>query len=262
MFKKAFIILTLLILLLLASTAFSARLVDPISKEIVFGDFTGSIVPGSTLELIISKELGKFDSLEVTSALPEYFDVRVEDYLEAIKIFVSASKETPLESYDLDFILKGEYDEERVNIYFVVEEELLDVALNNYSATTIVNSDAIFEFSLINNSHGNIEFFIKPSLPWYWLSEINSPVEYYKKVVVPKKSIVKETLIISPRVSGERAFNTTITFGNNQKEFSLLADTKPTFGGKFSTVFNGFPFYSFSLTPSYYLTGVLTLFFG
>jgi hypothetical protein len=262
MFKKAFIVLSLLMLLLITSTAFSARLVDPISKEIVFGDFAGSIVPGSTLELIVSKELGKFDSLEVTSTLPEYFDVRVEDYLEAIKIFVSASKETPLESYNLDFILKGKYDEERVNIYFTIEEELLDVSLNNYSAETFVNDMAVYEFSLINNSHGDIEFFIKPNLPWYWLSEKNHAVDYYKKVVVPKKSIVKDTLIISPRVSGERAFNTTISFGNNEKEFSLLVNTKPTFGGKFSTVFNGFPFYSFSLTPSYYLTGLLTLFFG
>jgi hypothetical protein len=258
MFKKAFI---LLVVLLIATTVSSARLVDPISKELVGNDYVGSVVPGSELELIFSKELGKFNSLELLETLPEYFDVRVEDYLESIKVFVLASPKTPLSTYEMELVLIGE-TEETISIYFIVEDNLLDVSLNNYSSETMVNSPANYEFSLINNSHGDIEFVLKPNLPDYWLVDSEQPGIYYKKVFVPRKSIVKETLTIVPRISGARSFNTKILFGNSEKEFSLLVNAQPTLGGKFGAVLNGFPFYSVSLTPSYYLTGLLTLLFN
>ncbi len=56
MFKKLCI---LILVILLLNGVSSARLVDPISKELTQEEYVGSASPGSTLELIFSKELGK-----------------------------------------------------------------------------------------------------------------------------------------------------------------------------------------------------------
>ena len=124
MFKKLCI---LLIILLLASGAYSARLVDPISKEIDTEEYVGSVSPGSTLELIFSKELGKFDSLEVNSKLPAGYKATVKDYLESIKVFVLVPEDAINDTYQMNLTLSGKVSEE-IQIYFVVSDGLLDAS--------------------------------------------------------------------------------------------------------------------------------------
>ena len=100
MFKKACF---LILIVFLFSQVYSVRLVEPISKEISEDSFVGAVVGGQTLELIVSKELGKFDSLELTNLLPKDFGVKVEDYLESIKIFIIVPKSAPQSDYSLKF---------------------------------------------------------------------------------------------------------------------------------------------------------------
>ena len=90
MFKKLCIVILLLFLL---NGVNSIRLIDPISTELTTDDYIGSASPGSTLELIFSKELGKFDSLKINSELPSGFDTKVRDYLETIKVLKKVLEE-------------------------------------------------------------------------------------------------------------------------------------------------------------------------
>ncbi len=265
MFKK---VLTVCIVLLLAFTVSGARLVDPISKDVSSNDFVGAIVPGSTLELIFSKELGKYDSLEVLNSLPSGFEIKVSDYLEAIKVYVISQPNVATGSYSLDIKLLGENKDENVDVYFNVEKDLLDVSLNNYSSETTVNDKAVYEFYLINNSDADVVFTIQPLIPKYWLAKNESPCEdcvsTKTNIIATKQKVTKFVLEVYPKISGERTFDTMIFLGNNdsKKQFTLNIKTNPTFGGKLKSVFYGVPFYSISMLPSYYLTGFFGLLFN
>ena len=241
-------------MILLVSQVYGVRLVEPISKEINENSFVGTIGGGQTLELIISKELGKFDSLELVNLLPDEFNVKIEDYLESIKIFIFVPTNVPPTDYSLKFKLIGETSEE-VSVYFNVDNTLLDVSFLNYSDSVFVKDDAKYELLLINNSHADAEFTIQPNLPWYWLDSKTKTV-----VVVPKLSNIKQEIIVSPQVQGDYTFMSTVFLQNKEtkKDFTLLVNSKPTFKSKFAATLNGLPFYSISLLPSYIFNALLS----
>jgi hypothetical protein len=271
MFKKGFIVL---VLILLAVSVFGARLVDPISKPISPGneEYVGSVPLGSTLELIFSKELGKFDSLELLSSssavLPKGFNYSIKEYLESIKILIEVPNNALIDSYPLKIKLSGKNTEEVIDIYFLVEENLLDVSLNNYSAESYVGEPASYALTYINNSHADVFFTVSPGLPWYWLDESgikgNSTDSHMQEVLVSRKSTKIELVDVYPRTVGEKMFNIVVDLGNSgkQKEFSLLLKSKPTFAGKTMNIFYGIPFYSFSLIHSYDLIGLIASIFN
>lgn len=263
MFKKLCIVV---FLILLVSGVNSVRLVDPIAKEIVGEEYVGSVSPGSTLELIFSKELGKFDSLEINSKLPTGFESSVKDYLESIKVFVTVPDNAISDTYSMNLTMSGKNTEE-INIYFVVEGELLDASLSNYSSEAYVSSPAQYTFTLINNSHADDEFSIEPALPWYWMNKKglagNSFTDNTIKVMVPRKSIKEVTLTIYPQTHGEKIFDVAVVLNpKEEKKFSLKVNAKQTFKGKTQSIFYGLPFYSFSLIPSFDLIGLISSLFN
>lgn len=251
MFKK---IAVFVLLICLVSNVFSVRLVDPISKNLDSDGYVGTIVAGTTLELIFSKEFGRFSSLELNSQLPSDFKVKINDYLESIKVFIEVPKDTLKSNYSFEVLMKGR-DEEKVEVYFVVSDNLLDSSLNNYFSESYVNELAEYEFSLINNSHADVDFVITPKVPFSWG---NAP----KIVTVPKKSVLKEKISISPQFAGSQSFDLLVESIDTKKEFSVLLNSKPTLIGKNSVFFNGFPFYSISLAPSYFFNSLISSFFN
>ncbi len=261
MFKKA---LFLILFLFLISNAFAIRLVEPISKDLIDNSFVGSIVPGQTLELIVSKELGFFDSLKITSELPDFFSVSVKDYLESFKIIIVSNERTPKTNYNFSFTLQGISSSESVNVFFSVEDSLLDSTLLNYSSNVFVNDSAEYSFLLINNSDADAVFKIEVGLPWYWLGENYFGKKYYKEIIVPKQSKIIEKIIVFPRIHGEHHFLTKIIMQSDyySKSFTLSSKTSQTITYKLESSLNGFPFFSISILPSYFLTGVLTSIFN
>ncbi|MBT4870845.1 MAG: hypothetical protein HON47_04685 [Candidatus Diapherotrites archaeon] len=244
----------------------SIRLIDPISTELTTDDYIGSASPGSTLELIFSKELGKFDSLKINSELPSGFDTKVRDYLETIKVFITIPKDAINDTYSLNLTLSGKSTED-ADIYFIVKNGLLDASLNNYSNQTFVSSPASYTFTLINNSHADDEFYLSALLPWYWLEEKglagNALGDHVIKINVPRKSTKEVTLTIYPQTHGEKIFDVVVNLTpKEEKKFSLKVDAKQTFIGKTQNIFYGIPFYSFSLVPSFDLIGLFSLLFN
>jgi hypothetical protein len=252
MFKKVAIIV---FLILLVTSTFSIRLVDPISKTLTGDDYVGSVAKGTELELIFSKEFGRFNDIEITKELPKNFDIRVEDYLESIKVFVNVPKEAINSEYFFEVTLIGR-DEESARIYFIVEEGLFRSSLNNYYASTNALSEANYEFSLINNSEADVNFVIDLKLPFSWVNKNE------KVVFVPRNSVVKETISIFPQVSGEKTFKVLIKNPDEEKEFSLFVDANPTIFSKLKSSLNGFPFYSISQAPSFFFNSTIASFFN
>ena len=265
MFKKLCIVI---IVLLLLNSVNSVRLIDPISKEIVGEEYVGSISQGSTLELIFSKELGNFDSLEVNSKLPGGFNTSIEESPrdEWIKVLVEIPDDAISDTYSMNLTLSGEQTED-VDIYFVVTKGLLDASLNNYANEVYVGEAAEYTFTLINNSHTDDEFSLSSSLPWYWLTKDGLSGDPTKnnitKIIVPRKSTKEVTIVIYPQTHGEKIFDVKVGLTpSEEKKFSLKIDSKQTFKTKTQNIFYGLPFYSFSLVSSFDLIGLFSLLFN
>lgn len=260
MFKKA---LSLVLVLLLLQMAFSVRLIDPINKDLVDNDFVGAISPGSTLELIISKDFGKFTSLNFLSDLPSNFDVSLKNEQESFKVFIKVPQTVSLTDYPLVLQLSGPSSEKKVSVYFSVQKGLMDASFDNYLSVSEVGKESSFKVTLVNNSFADESFVVVPDLPWYW--KTNNFVSRFNdfSVVVPKRSTKTFYFDIIPRVQGEKVFNSTIVFGNSgeSKTASLKINALPSIKGKLESVFFGLPFYSFSLLPSYLVNGFFSFFF-
>lgn len=259
MFKK---MLVLFLILLLSFNVFSIRLVEPFSKELSDNDFVGSIVPGQTLELIISKEFGRYNSLELTSKLPDNFDISVKDYLDSIKILIASNENTPKTKYFFSFLLKGS-STKSVRAFFVVDDSLLDATLLNYSSKSLVDEEQSFDILLINNSDAVANFKIKVDLPWYWLGKDFFGKEVYKEVSVPKRERVVESIKVFPRIHGDNYFNSRVVLQNDSssKNFTLFSKSEQTFYYKLESSLRGLPFYSISLAPSLFLNSFFSMLF-
>lgn len=255
MFKKACFVM---ILVLILTSVYSVRLVEPISKELVGDSFVGSIVPGQELELIVSKELGKYNTLTIDSTLPNTINISVKDYLESIKIFIKTSEETLQINYPLKFTLVGD-ENVSVETHFIVDDALLDSSVLNFSSDSFVNSPAEYEFLLVNKSHADAKFVIGTDLPKYWLGN-----EAEKVVIVPKLSTKKDSIKVYPQIQGSHFFQSVVIMQNKnlEKEFTLVVNSKPTLLSKFSSSVNGLPFYSISLLPSYILNAIFSFTFN
>ncbi|MEK6959219.1 MAG: hypothetical protein AABW59_04195 [archaeon] len=245
-----------MLVLMVSSGAFAVRLIDPLNMEITDGSYVGSIAPGSTLELIFSKEFGKFDSLRLASSLPKGFEARVKPELESIKLYITVPQKTVPGSYDVSVILSGTATEDMASFYFKVENGLLEVSLNNYTETKFVKEAAEYQFSLINNSYTDVNFTIVPKTDLSSYSFFNQPVAttvYSKTITVPKRSSIDASLVVYARTEGEKAISTKVMLDNTGKEkvFTLTLDAKPSLSSKLGAARYGMPFYSFPLLPAY-----------
>lgn len=249
-------ILVILLIWCLFSGVFALKQVEPYSQVLVGSDFVGKAVPGSTLQLIFSKENEKYDSLKITNTLPTGFSVAIKEEFESFKVIITVPDNAPKGQYkiNLKFSKTGDIlSEQDIEVYFSVDKELLFVSMDNFSQKTFTGTEAEYVFTLINNSDASANFKILSSLPNSW---------YSKQIVsVNSKSIVKQTVKIIPGISGQRNFVFEVNYSGQEKFFDVSIISEPTIESKFSSTLNGLPFYSFSLIPSYFLNGLISLFF-
>jgi len=262
MFKKALILVILLVLL---TNVFSVRLIDPVSKELSQDDSVGAFAPGTKMELIFSKELGRFDTMKLLTVLPGGFAPEIKNELESIKLFISLPKNAAIGDYPLAIEFSGKGSSERIRLNFTVSNDLLLVSMNSaFEQKGSVDSALLYNFQFVNDSYADVVFSVLPELPDYWLvkdSRAAPQKPFALEVTVPKRSTKIAALAVYPRVPGTKEFDSTVTFGNKEQKFSLSAVATPTLKSKLDAVFYGLPFYSFSLLPSYFLSGFLALLF-
>lgn len=146
MFKKALLIVFILIL---SSTVFSVRLIDPISLVFVEGgsNFVGTVAPGGNLELIFSKELtNRYEGIELLTPLPNGFSYSTRSELEVVKVFISVPEYAVNGDYPLKARIFGENREDEVNFYFTVDSSKVDVSPSDISLQeTLVDSSAEYK---------------------------------------------------------------------------------------------------------------------
>jgi hypothetical protein len=260
MFKNALFVLVFLAML---SAVFAVRLVEPIYQEnLSSGDFVGSIMPGSTLELIFSKEFGKYDSLKLISSLPAGFEYNMLNETDYAKLSIISPSNAVAGEYPITVELSGPKQTDSLSVYFLVENGLLDVSLDNYSASAVVGEKASYNFTFLNNSHADVIFKVVPNIPGYLRTSAFSIAETSMTITVPKKSSKSASLDIFPHMQGQKTFNTTVYFDNSssKKTFSQRLDAMPSLKGKMQSMVYGVPFFSFSLLPSFLIDCLVSLF--
>jgi len=260
MFKKA---LFFLIFLLALNVVFSIRLVDPVYQEnLAPNSFVGSIMPGSTIDLIFSKEFGRYHSLRLVSSLPSGFEAKILNETDYAKLSISSPKNAVLGEYPITVELLGANRNDSISVYFLIENGLLDVSLDNYSATTVVGEKAVYNLTFLNNSYADVEFRVVPNVPPYWLSEGFSVGQDSMIVKVNKRSSKTATLNIYPHIQGQKIFNTTVFFDNSssKRTFSHRLEATTSLKGKLQSSVYGVPFFSFSMLPSFLVNYIFNLF--
>ncbi|MCX6803414.1 MAG: hypothetical protein NTY48_02470 [Candidatus Diapherotrites archaeon] len=257
MFKKAFI---LFFVIVLASSVFAVRLVDPISQELSSSaSFVGSVAPGNTIELVFSKELtNKYDSLVVVSALSNGFSSSTIYDTESIKLFITAPSNAVVGDYPLTIKLLGPSSDDTVKVFFSVVVDSLDVSPSSIAEQKVfVDSPAEYTLFFVNNTDSDAKFLVSTDLSASWVKE-----NFKGEFTVPRRQSSERTFSIIPRLAGKKEFTTTISYAGLSKEFVFGVDSKPTLKNKFTMSSLGLPFFSFSLLPSYFLGGIVSFVFN
>jgi hypothetical protein len=262
MFKNALI---LVLFLLLSSSVFSVRLIDPLSKELLPNEpnDVGSVSIGNQIELIFSKELvSPYESVRVVSGLPVGFDYSVSYELESMKLIISVPKSAVIGFYTVFVKLSGPSREEVVPIRINVVEGALDVSPSEvFLQETNVDGFVVYKFFFVNNSDGFGKFTITSDLPSGWLFEDSSSKKLcVKEVGVPRRESAESTVLVFPRLEGRKDFKVRVSYENTFKDFSFSVVGRPTLKSKLGLVNYGLPFYSVSLLPSYFINGIASFF--
>ncbi len=248
-------VLVLLVLLALIVPVFSIRLIVPESKVLVGNDFVGKTFPGATVELIFAKENNKYSSIEVLGVSPAGFEWSSKPELESLRLYLIIPKDTVNQTKDYQLAFKKDdkiVDE--VTVKLLIDNSLLSVALDNYSQEINTFSDVDYSFTFLNSSDSPVIFTITSDLPQGWASS--------KEFFVDARSFSTGKFSVNPKLEGSKVFSFTTTYSNKSVSFDdVTLLSKPTIESKVKSVFYGFPFYSFTLLPSYFLNGLITTFF-
>lgn len=248
--------------MLMVSSVFAVRLIDPLSKELSSSDsFVGTVAAGNTMEMIFSKELtNKYQSLEIESFSLANLTYSVKYEKESIKLFITVPKTAlpGVESIKAKFI--GSSASDSIDLTFEVVSGGLGVSpASTAQVDAFVGSGATFKLFFVNTTDSEAVFNIKTDLLANWFD--SSPFTVKDKtlrVVVPKRSSVEESFVVYPRLEGIKEFKATVSFENTSSDLSFNVNAKPTLKSKLETVVYGLPFYSFSLLPSYFLNGLIS----
>ncbi len=270
-FRKSLLIVVLLLLL---STVFSVRLIDPISKQLspTESNYVGRVAVGNTIELIFSKELtDKYEDIKMVTALPSGFSYSVKNELESIKLFISV----PLNAsgdYPISVSLIGPNKTDKVSLYFTVVEDneasrerkesyLVVSPAEVYEQKVLVDGRAEYKLFFKNNTDGDATFNVSINLPSNWVSNNSFETTSSQIVVsVPKQSSLEQSVYVYPRLEGRKEFVVTVSYENTKTDLGFVVDASPTLKSKLEAVFYGVPFYSFSLMPSYFAGGLFSFF--
>ena len=252
-------------LLLLVSSVFAVRLIDPLSKEFSNNDsFVGTVAVGNTMELIFSKELtNKYQSLEIESSSVKNLDYSIKYEKESIKLYIVVPKDASVGVESISAKFFGSSASDSIDLTYEVVSGVLGVSpASNAEVTTYVDLSATFKLFFVNNTDSDAVYNIETNLPANWFDVSAFAVNKKSiQVVVPKRSSLEQSFNTYPRLEGSKEFKSTVYFENTSSDFSFKINALPTLKSKLSVVVYGLPFYSFSLLPSYFLNGLVSFAF-
>jgi len=257
MFKR---VLVLFLLAAFSTGAFgSITMLSPSERILEPGALVelGSIAPGETLQLVFATK-SLHSTWEVASIspglLPEAWGTEFvkENRTLTLKIFVP--KDAEIQSRNLRVVLSSGDLSETIDIVINVRNGLVKSSLLEKNLRAGEYDSVKYSLRIVNESLGRHLVKVKSSLPVYWFSPFSLALE--------PGQVLDSELEVFPVVHGERDFSFFIDSELNSERLAVLPaaiEVPPTLQGKFISAFNGYPFFTHSLLPSYLLNALLSL---
>jgi len=252
MFNKFFLVFFSFILLI--SFTFSLKVVSPVSAE-VFDNASvelGKISPGQNFELIVFDE--KFNSIEVSGPFSEWSE-EPNFYEKNIGIKFNVPFDASLGTKNISLKVFNSANPEIFDSFSVlinVQNDLWSVNISDLIQETKTNSETNYSLVFSNESIGEQKIIVSSFLPVSWMKE--------KSFVVKPKSTLKKVISVYPKHYGQREFDFIFRseYSEEIKKFHSRLLVESSLPAKFSSVLDGFPFFTPTLFP-YYL---IESFFG
>src|SRR3989338_1641964 len=264
MLKKLVFPLTFILLSALVSAEIG--LVSPVEYKASHQETValGSLQAGETLELIVSRSTGP-ESVPWKQAIvePKFIPVgwRAEDYglvgkIFLVKIFVPLTALPGEYSFRVKLLSGSEdYSNEVFDALIQVERGLVKANIANLKRLTAQDQPVSFKLSLLNDSIAQHSVSVESTLGLNWFK----PVQLSLK----PRSTLDYTLTVNPVVASRAPFSFSVrSLVSSQpvNRFDAVLEVRPTLQGKLEAASYGFPFYTYSLAPFYFLNALLAPF--
>ena len=261
---KQFIFI-LALLVLLSSASADIFVVDPVLQHVSSSSSIdlGSIQPGETFELIISKDAGHgkdsywISAVPSTSDLPKNFNVSSsipgsESHIITVKVPGNAL----IGDYSFQVLMSnvsGRIENESLTATFRVQNDLLNASLSNPSQLATLGKQVDFKMNLLNNSLSSEKISIFSSSPSTWFSPI--------QLELKRNSFQEIDLKVFPQLHGTHNVDFTVysdTLNKSIAFFKADISVKPTLRSKYDVALQGFPFFTITLLPYYLFNSFVT----
>ncbi len=222
----------------------------------------GSLQAGETLEIILSRDTGRATGEKWMQAIlePKFLppgwqaaDSETEGRNFLVKVFVPVNAQKGEYKFRVK-LLSGSLDfaNEVFDGMVRVQPGLLKANIANLKRATTQNVPVHFKLSLLNDSIAGHEVVVESTLGLNWFKPV--------RLSLKPRSTLDYTLSVNPVVASRNHFAFTVrslVSGQNIDRFDALLEVRPTIRGKLEAAAYGFPFYTYSLAPFYFLNAFL-----
>jgi len=248
-------------LLIISGSFASISVLKPVKAE-VFQENTielGKIACGETLEIIVKRRTSDFywdRIVEDESSIPSGWNLAWETQRDSIIARISVPENAVESTQRIKLAFSSEQDEfalDFLNVSVVVKKNLLSADMMPLSQETMVEKETVFKLLISNNSLAEHSLLVSSDLPGYWFRDRTISV-------APGETRVFELAVV-PKSYGLRDFR--FSLNSRLNSFSDSFDARllvfQTVSGKFTSALYGFPFFSVSLAPFYFIDAFLAL---
>lgn len=253
-----------LVIFMCASAFAGVNVVYPVKETVQDNGSVniGSISSGETFGLAFSTSSGEgfswtSASIDQTS-LPFGWSVSPTSLNDAaITLKISVPQWTGNGSYPIIAVLKGPSGESSSITMNLSVKENLDVSFARETQNeTVVGKKVVYRAVITNTSIAPETVKISSTLPSNWFRE--------KTIEVKPNSSEQAVIEVEPLASGNRDFSFnafSVQRGVFVKGFSSEMKVRPSLKGTLSSMFSGFPLFTFSLLPFQLVDSYLSLLF-
>ncbi len=225
----------------------------------------GALQAGETLELIFARGTGRENDLPWKQAIVENHFLpagwkAVDSGTEGKTLLVKIEVPSNAAKGDYQFrvkLLTANLDtsNEVVDFRVKVQPGLVRANIANLKRLVQQHQPVSYRLTLLNDSIASHEVLVESTLGLNWFKPV--------RVSLPPRSSVEQLLTVQPAVASKLPFSFSVrslVTGKPIDRFDGVLEVRPTLQGKLEAASFGFPFYTFSLAPFYFLNAFLAPF--
>ncbi len=253
--------------LLLSGVSAEMDLLTPVEYKASHQEtvYLGEAQPGETLELLLSRATGQPSGAFWQQAVVEprflpngwsAVDSATGEKTFQVRVMVPLDAAPGLNQFRVKLLSGSEdFSNEVFDAVVKVQSGLVKANIANLKRLTTQNQPVSFKLSLINDSIAPHDVFVESTLGLNWFKPV--------RLTLKPKSAQDFSLTVNPVIASRVPFSFSVrSLVSNQplNRFDAVLEVRPTIEGKLEAASYGFPFYTYSLAPFYFLNALLVRF--